>query len=1644
MRPTSTRFISILLSLMLYWGSSQATNARIGINTTYYSSTSPVLYPCDTNFIYIKLTNDSLSPLPVFPLIVTVKVRTSYDVLSLSELSRSAGVDSLTWTFLDSTSAGERYVIRSPHLVDTLKIGQSISVKVNIYTKCNILGSTSSISTTFLTDTFSLILKDSVGTLLASSFGVGYNVYFPLFTASYANTSPDSMRPSGITSYAVPIYASAAGAGDCPSLTFTNMSSDRIVYRRIKISNIGHKELEFENGVSYPTRLLIKDLNTDTRMQVIGILDAYGAPVSVSIEHVGSIDQFAVGDTLFGLLQWPRSGMGAPSSPFDIDDEIVYYEKIQLSGNICSIGMTSYISTEWNCKSDSTTCSQSANYCNTIYPPNKSADLKFTKSAIRNYCYSGDTSIYTDTITNIGNNTAGNIIIQFRETNADQLTQFFFQNATVNGLPLDTSFVDTMTVSGRLWITIQPDSLHRFELDSGEKLILSWKVVTISPGSDSCRQNIMDAWESYMFYTGRCDGLTVEGGTLFPARVMGGSSITLPTMDNLIGTDDNEYFPTIWPQTARFILGTIDTTQYWPRTPDLSNRHYVCHITVSTDINIYSGDPTSTPYSTTHLADHIRFYRVRGGVPDADPIVPTCITYLPDPPSLVAPTYGRNTDEDRIVAVFDNPGISGKAFDSIFSNMIVDVDLQPHCPNISSTGNSIKLSFEMIPDDTCDNLALNTCTVYQPGIPVFCGEKSIQVQCPGCVISGLYNDVMWLSRMTYGYRDATGVRAGSLPNHVPDSLAPIVFNTVTMSTNYLGADTRKMMFYDLFKARIAAHVELNTDFFPNPSDLPNLKSSNYGALAGVQGFEYAYLRMRLNAPCFDSIRPVTGLGDTLPACQVRIYAPTSGSPLFDNYTNLNTAAFVLPFNSGWGDRIDPITHEYIYNFSIARLRAQWDSLHTAPDTLPFDVFYDQMKFYIDCNYRVTGNVGLTPSVGIECNLIGTAYFMLKPENTATPADWAVQMQQDTIFGLESEMAHLCDSVSIHPRTLDLSYLPGYVSAGANNIIDSCADVRWFCINPSSTFSIYGFEWHQAQNYLKTNTPCVLTLTNFPTNGVTINNTSGITYLSGSLAQQVFPVEYRNFYVPKKVELHGMQTGMHMETPTKWLDYLPGSHTHDRTVLSTTTIGDTTEIATLTTTSKPYFVDSLLSSVYEDVFRPDDGVRLAYNFRWIKPCNRDTMKLTFIEIDSFPSNNFSSQIHNRLDTLYGRRPLSADTLGNDRYFAFHFTIPPISSYMDYRIERGIAAGGHIMWTIRIDSAYEFINPWVGLTGMHEFRIDSVTYLTSVSDTLPKKLNYRPDLDTGRSGADSTPYADTVIVMNGGRNLAGLNISKTDRIIRIYASYSCDSLPCDSSICTPRFYLGNFCDSALLRSVRTAQHGISLDSMLEMSCLEIDSLMPFDYFTPIVNIDAPDTSDFLDDTLCGESVFDFDISNSGLWYLCNNLVYITIPPASGYVYPGPPTAVITYNGVNQSVLMTAHGTDSLLLDMTGLTNLPLMYGSTTVRGIPDAAHQDLTHPGTIHIRFTLNTGCQFSYNLEDFIKFDFYGDDGCNPDKIHSPYSYNPILLNPRSEYNQFSTSITAPMPFNNGCVLSNKVEISFDNLIDNPYGAQHTGPYNVSL
>jgi hypothetical protein len=1635
-----TFFVFCIIALLLVLNSFRT---LAGVVEIQQEGTPTPISSCSGGFIAIKLTNNTASVINpssghnyiYFDAIMVANLVPTNGSGGTTISLNTTTLSSSSITFVTGVTPPTNHYYYQVDLGNTVfAVGDIIHVSVLVIPQCSIFGASNvytassypiQITTGIGFNSYGSIIPSATGTIASSCTISTLNVVFPFLT-NILNTGTSSFpfQPIGTTM----TYNTST---NCEEYTFSSNSST--VYRRIRVVNNGI-DLDLSAAGTF---LKVHDNRVIGGIQVNSIYTSSGSLVTNAIiTHTTNHDEIKLNglalQEITGTTSTLLNGSGGG---------IEFWEKITTTLPTCNLTINSTIYSEYNCSGSTSYCYRSMSACSNLIFPNFNAVISGISSAIAspiNTCYgSSNSNDYSLTIPNTGNGIASNtqvVLSKYLPVGSTGFTSYDFSNAylELNGVTMSVAAsapyftINTTAPSITIGNTSNP-----INIAVGNNLKIHWAAKINTPSDASCGRNVMDEWVYSGTYDGKCNGNGVFGITtgnnasyVIAPRAVGGLLGSGLGSAALIGNNTNTYnTSTGWPSTYEMYLphfgvapnGSTPYPTWWRGDNSITNHSIVFRFELGADLNIYQGDITNANYLSTHLYSSIRFYNKVGGNYSSIPVPSSnyCITYLSSASNTCINPIGAclGVCADDIIEVRFNLPTS-----EYFEDMKVQIDLEPHC---SSTQNISPLDMKMyhVPNNTCSGgNTIGACTFPNNLIPLYCCHKDIVVQCPGCVITGLYTERFDVKRFTLGLVDDGGIFGGFPNDDLADgppsqqlSIDPITFQLLPNSA--FGVATDLMMYHDIFRTRTKTVVELNNgNYYPHPANLSSLPT-----IGTETGFEYAYTRIKFGSH-FSDINHYEATSGTnqMPSVLIWLQDGTNydSKTTYSGYTN-GTPIGVY-FNTADGDYVSAATNEFVYNLSMTRLRnlyvAQYGSAGGGvPPSLPFNLFHDQLKMTVDCNFRLENNIGSSTSPA-NVDVLTNTYLALRPE-TSSPSSWLIDKDNYGLLSDGTFLDNLCTDLSNHlvnysggSVTSPITVISNYpIGVGANTLLSDCNDIKWYCVKGESIIRLTGFS----HNFL----------------GVDyIYNSSGIcnyNFQSNSLpriftmmGRNTFPFEYRNWSKINRIELYGLPSTI---TPTaiRCLTYSTGNGqvTTNASVAPLPIFSSGIwgyDFVSHTDDGIGYAIDmdNTVSPNRPKLIRSDDDATNKDDFSLQSVCSQiSPFTMTLREIDEFPTNEVSGLISNQPGTT----GIPAPTLGtNEKYKDIVYVITPPTPILSAVTPKSIATIGNACWTMIVQNTgtnqnASASNAWIAFSNLTGWTITSVT-LNGVTMTLQNVgLNLYSAFTSFPASTSSTHI--------------------TNNTIQICATYNCANPP-DSISNVPIATVGYTCSPSFSSWTSVPN---------STTCGNLTNPLNFTIHDPILLVNDQTNFNLL--SPCGSLTLKYRIANPGFGYLTAINATLTLPLPSGITLVLGNQTTVTYAGVSTSFDLTTSSLSSHFPTI-GLPGLQDLNTATT--------------PYEMWVEIQVQSGCALSYDPANYVVMHVQGNNGCTLNSMVSKnFSYNPLLMGINSPYNFLHTAIVVPMPMNSGCSTTANIQFNFTNsmvLMQQPNsltvpGSTVTGGYN---
>ncbi|MFM2224256.1 MAG: hypothetical protein RJA07_458 [Bacteroidota bacterium] len=1155
------------------------------------------------------------------------------------------------------------------------------------------------------------------------------------------------------------------------------------------------------------------------------------------------------------------------------------------------------------------------------------------------------------------------------------------------------------------------------------------------------------------------------------------------------------------------------------------------------NLNVPCNRPDSSGnYDKNHLKKYVRFYvdTSNGGiVPQYKRVYANCIGYLNTGigayhhyDSVGRPT-ALNGVTDEILAWFDFPSGFNVSW---LKRFYVEVDVQPacaHCPcgnqpytnanngylAIASkmTGSKTPVSMQVyhIPDESCGNDTIGIftnlttpCYIPKNRYCIFNGGSGIIVQCPGCHISGLYTIKSIGSRINFGLEDNNN-------DGIADAtMKRILFNQVHFKTNltnpFTSVDASSIMYHDVFRIRHQSIVHLDDsiygNYYPTAATLGMPISTLH---PHEKGYTIGYVRVKTSdsIAVFNYKNPTDSihLQKNIPSLIVWVddgntmntssypyrsgfnaFHPNTAIYPYQTYsissTQTDTVTPIMLFFNPSRDFRDPITREFVYDFSLSRLDSAYRKQYNTTQHLPFDYFHDKMKLFFDVTLTLNQNpaAGSASTIMQQEAVVSKAYFTFTKE---TPTNYTsffdIQDAQDqplrndtakkVFVATPALLDSLCPMGTIH------SY-PVLVNGVSKS---SCDSVRWYCVKGESDFDRIGFLFKSTTfndpDYANSYTMnfCGLGESN------RMNNTYFRQFLLGKSSitsnsyswSTTFNYEYRNWSHCKKFEITGLPYGsvidtMNVRTYNNYSvsNYVGIIHPKKPIVMNSTTHSWIIDFDTLI--AQPKFVP--IANNQDSIQQSDDNEIEGFAFSVRYPTCRDSVYCTKIrEFDNFNICDLNTaNTNNIIQTICGTTPTPTALINSN--YVNGFGIPLNANYQNCINERffdqslsyktvkddsslngtsktAMLSNGHICWDsiIITQTAANGNNPWVTVKFPPLWNDNSLTVTSIILQNKVNTTIYTTSFPVAPSGLINgvqVPkymgnhtwlfYAPTATTSGAWRT--GINY------LSICATYDCNHPPTDGDVVSVN--AGIICDTADFRT--------KTDSILQLYSISCERMIDTVFLSsthPTIGI-SPNKNNYSGAGLCADFNMGYTIRNEGNECLQNVSIKINIPTTSNFsltqaTYTGMPfgkNAVLIYKGVPK--FFTIH---------TGLNILDSLKSSfcSNVGASLPGSHMNTTDPDSVMIIFGIHADCNLSYDL---IYDTVYGYTSCGGNfyfvsPAPEPHASNPILLNPSNVYNQFQPSFSIASPFNSSCTVPDSIQLDLYSIL--PSGS--TGSTTVS-
>ncbi len=591
----------------------------------------------------------------------------------------------------------------------------------------------------------------------------------------------------------------------------------------------------------------------------------------------------------------------------------------------------------------------------------------------------------------------------------------------------------------------------------GERFRVEWDASIDCP-PDNCGPNSI-AKRYRIFWQGGCAGQQYDSDPFwfFNAFVMGGMVINEPDGDAQLihsanaGTDFFEQVSTynvVFPNTPGYDL--------WlgPNANSGGNRAYVIEFELCDALvfehNVNNGTP-GTPVNTAvgDIAQDI-VMSLPGGGGFSLPLnnLPAGCTVNFTTPTLAGGTMVR-------LAIPFGTQLGGTTVNwNFLRGLTFDIDIRPHC-GAGDPSCNMQVRFYYQINSNC-NL---TCD-----LPIGCTDLDVNVQCPGCIISGIYSNTLNTERYwaDYGLTDADNNGLADNPA-VSAALSP--GNAVRRRT---------VMYGDRIVARYYGVVHLdNAGFLPFTFD--NGVMTDFGiAMAGSAnqtyyashpdelGFDFAYIKMGMNnsdplpgGNIFSEIMEAAD-GDNANDAHLRLTV-TDGANVFTRTFDLNQLATNgLMWRNGTSATVTGGADEFIYDISISRINSAF------PNTFPANFrYHDGVQIHAEFIYRVDRNVGVVgaPVGGYQETLHASSFGALRQVDITQPLTWPADRTEIVCPGTEfTDVSVLGDACNAWNGNPPICNTTASSPSGQLTNIDGCDDVQWGCQAGVSNIRVGGFDF----------------------------------------------------------------------------------------------------------------------------------------------------------------------------------------------------------------------------------------------------------------------------------------------------------------------------------------------------------------------------------------------------------------------------------------------------------------------------------------------------------------------------------------------------------------------------------------------------------
>ncbi|MFN8322868.1 MAG: T9SS type A sorting domain-containing protein [Chitinophagales bacterium] len=502
-------------------------------------------------------------------------------------------------------------------------------------------------------------------------------------------------------------------------------------------------------------------------------------------------------------------------------------------------------------------------------------------------------------------------------------------------------------------------------------------------------------------------------------------------------------------------------------------------------------------------------------IPDVSVMIPgvTGWTSLNNLPSGISAMFQSYSGGSGITLTLPfGTSIGGVTVDEDFLNgLSFQIRVRPHC----GSGNpqcALSVTASYVPDRTC----ATPCT-----IPIGCSIKRVNIQCPGCIISGIYSNVMYGERYSGDY---------GLIDDDDNGLADSQVSAFTSTNNQVRRKT--LMYGDRVELNYNGEVNLGSGYFPSVSATANTltafgnlmagsptEQTYYAANQAKLGFNYAYLRVS-----FSDGDPIPGVGNhfadlmtasdgdgTDPHLLLTIHDGTNDYNFNLSTTNSGINNFMYRNTIAAGSTGGE--DEYLYDISVATLNS------IGPDVLPTGNggfrYHDGVTIDAKLIYKLDRNVGVNNNFpyGLDEGISVGCYGSLRAVDIDNPTDWPVDrryIQCSTPFTSQTVLTGACNN----PNTLSTCNNPVNTPSGQVMWNNDCANVQWGCVEGVERINITGFDFDFADFDPPVMRTCGVYFNAFTNHNNETEGKGDVLEIglenTASLARNFFPFEYRNW------------------------------------------------------------------------------------------------------------------------------------------------------------------------------------------------------------------------------------------------------------------------------------------------------------------------------------------------------------------------------------------------------------------------------------------------------------------------------------------------------------------------------------------------------